>query len=493
MLNKVLPEEVGVNSRNVYNMISALLKRKVRMHSLLLMRGNDVFLDCYWKPFNENKTHRMYSVTKSFVSVAVGLAIDDGLIDLDAPISSYFADKITVDIGDWLSNQTVREMLTMTTICSQHAWFSANITDRTAFYFNDHIEKRPAGTLWEYDSNGSQVLSSLVERVTGKKLFDYLNERIFTHIGGFNNARILSTPNGDSWGDSAMICTPHDLALFARFVMNYGVWDGKKLISEDYLRTATSKIVDNSIDGNFGVFRHGYGYQFWRTENNGFAFVGMGDQLAICIPDKDLIMVCTADNQGCPWCREYIVSSFMDEIVGNINASPIYENTDWNKKLNDLTENLLLHYASGMKDSQFRHKINSVRYICNQNPLGWENFTLIFDSDSSGELHYTNQRGEMVLPFYVNKNRFGKFPELGYSKDVGGSRTTDGHKYNDAVSLAWLQENKLLLYTQIIDDYFGNLSMIFSFKDELAAVSVSHAAEDFMWDYTGELTAKADK
>ena len=492
MLKHVLPEEVGVRSEDVHALVSSLVKRKIHMHSLLLMRGDKIFLDSYWAPFHKDRPHRMYSVTKSFVSVVVGLAVEDGLVDLDRRIASYFPDKIGEPLSEWLAAQTVRDMLTMTTVGGPHGWFSARAEDRTRFYFEDAVASRPSGTAWQYDSAGSQVLSSLVERVTGKRLFDYLNERIFRTLGAFSSAKILSTPNGDSWGDSAMICTPRDLAAFARFVMNYGTWGGERLMNEEYLRLATSAVVSNAEDGHSSMLNHGYGYQFWRTEKDGFAFVGMGDQLAVCMPKQDLIMVCTADNQGNGWQRQYLMAQFMDLIVDRAWESPLPPNDVETQRLRELVDSLTLHAAVGAEDSPLREEIDGAVYTCLENPLTWKNFSFRFEGAEGGELRYTNARGEMTLPFSINRNRFGTFPELGYSREYGGVRTTDGHRYDDAVSAAWLQENKLLIFVQIIDDYFGNLSLIFSFKNDMAVVTATKNAEDFRWDYKGEIVAKRE-
>lgn len=488
MLKTALPEEVGIRSSDVYEMLSSLVKRDIHMHSLLLMRGDQVFLDCYWAPFHKDRPHRMYSATKSYVSVAVGLAEEDGLIDLDAPIASYFPEKIQEPLYPWLKDQTVREMLTMTTVRGRGDWFREQTFDRTKFYF-ERGGTRPSGTLWEYDSAGSQVLCALVEKVTGKKLLEYLNERIFCHLGAFQNARILSTPNGDSWGDSALICTPRDMATFARFVMNYGTWEGKRLMNEAYLRKATSRVVDNRLDGHGGTLRHGYGYQFWRTEDEGFAFVGMGDQMAICMPKQDLIMVCTSDNQGYPAARDYICSLFLDQIAYKASDKPLPENKKEEARLRSLADSLTLHAAKGAADSPWREKLHGVRYVCGENPMTWKEFSFTFESAERGELRYTNARGEMILPFDINANRFGKFPEEGYSREVGAVRTTDGHRYEDAVSGAWLQDNKLMLFVQILDDYYGNLSLLFAFKDDMAALRAVRTAEDFLWDYEGNLVA----
>lgn len=495
MLEKITPEEIGISSKLVKRYIDKLNQRKLKMHSVLMIKGDKLFGEFYWKPFSAEQNHRMYSVTKSFVSIAIGLLIDDGKLRLNDKVSSYFSDKINTDIHELLKNQTVEQMLMMTTVGRYTEWFANDNPDRVSLYFNiDDGSVRSPGTVWAYDSAGSQVLCELVERITGKRLFDFLNERIFVHLNAFKNATLLSTKNGASWGDSSMLCTSRDLATFARFVMNYGTWNGKRLLSEEYLRKATSKMADNMTTPHEGLFYHGYGYQIWKTERDGFAFVGMGDELAVCFPNEDVIFVCTADNQGSDFSRDYIVSNFIDIILENMSDEPLCADKNAQDELSELEASLeLFALKSSITDSCMREYINGTRYICEENSFGFKDFTFHFENEATGELHYTNENGHLVLPFNVNSNKFGKFPELGYSQDFGGLRTTDGSKYDCATSLAWTQENKILIYVQIIDRYFGNASLTFAFNNEYAALSFDKVAEDFLWNYKGVAVAKREK
>ena len=108
------------------------------------------------------------------------------------------------------------------------------------------------------------------------------------------------------------------------------------------------------------------------------------------------------------------------------------------------------------------------------------------------EFCYTNAQGDKVIPFGVNKNVFGKFPQLGYSDDHGGIVTRNGFMYNDAVSLCWSQENKLWMFIQIIDRYFGNCSASFSFKGNMAVCRMNKTAEDFLSEYVGDIVAEME-
>lgn len=296
MMDFVSPEQAGLPPRRIAEFLRTLRENGCNMHSVLMARGNHLCFERYWAPFTADKPHRMYSVTKSFVSVAVGCLIDEGRLSLEDRVVSFFPDKLPEELSPLLEKQTVRDMLMMSTCFAGFNWFLPGVEDRTRFYFA-HRPDKPAGTLFDYDSTGSYILGVLVERVSGMPLLDYLKAKVLDRIGGFETAQLLSTPDGTPWGDSALICTPRALMNFARLVMNGGVWEGERLLSADYLRAATSFQTDNNLEGRVNFDRWGYGYQFWMTERHGFACVGMGGQYAICVPEKDFIFVCTADTQ----------------------------------------------------------------------------------------------------------------------------------------------------------------------------------------------------
>jgi len=161
------------------------------------------------------------------------------------------------------------------------------------------------------------------------------------------------------------------------------------------------------------------------------------------------------------------------------------------KKTETLADSLKLACAEGACDSPFRAELDGKVYGCKENPMGITEFSFRFAEDGkSGELHYTNKQGKKVLPFGVNHNVFGKFPQLGYSNEVGGVRTTDGFMYDDAVSFAWLEDKKVIVFSQIIDRYFGSVVMTFAFKDEnIVGVRMIKVAEDFLNEYDGWMSA----
>ncbi|MBR2460922.1 MAG: serine hydrolase [Clostridia bacterium] len=489
MFEKITPEQAGIESRYIADYISLLERRGMTTHSVLMMKGDYLFAEYYWAPFHKDFLHRMYSQTKSYVSLAIGLLEEEGKLSLDDPIVKYFPEKVRRDPPEYLKKQTVRDMLMMETACHPPYWFSTQNPDRTDEYMNDSATVRPSRTLWEYDSAGSQVLSSLAEKLTGMKLLDYLKLKIFNKVGTFRTARILETPNGDSWGDSALLCTSRDMASGGRFVMNYGKWNGEQLLNERYLREATSALVDNNVDGFEGCFRHGYGYQIWKTERDGFAFVGMGDQITVCVPDKDFIFVITSDNQFLAQAREVIVDALFDIIVEHIGDSPAAIDRAEIKRLEMLTSDLKLRSVKGMTSVPLAEKISGKRFVCPENKTSIKEFTLSFREDH-GAFSYINAQGKKEIRFGMCRNEFGKFPQLGYSDERGGTVSTDGYMYDCACSAAWREPEKLMLRVQIIDKYLGNMTVIFAFRDREVCVKMIGNAENFLKEYNGEFVAR---
>ncbi len=144
----------------------------------------------------------------------------------------------------------------------------------------------------------------------------------------------------------------------------------------------------------------------------------------------------------------------------------------------------------GIKNDELMQKINGKKFVAvGQNKQGMVAFTFHFEGDK-GKLCYTNAQGEKELFFGVNKNVFGKFPQFGYSNEYGGCRTTDGFTYDCAASLAFTEGDQLLLFVQIIDKYFGNMSIIVGFNQSYATVKMTKVAEDFLREYEGEFIAK---
>lgn len=484
------PEARGISSENIKKYINILEEHNLSTHNVIIARGGDIVYEKYWEPFGPEFLHRQYSVSKSFVSLAVGFAEQDGLLSLDDPMIKHFPEELKNQTDENLKNQTVRHMLMMATAKGARFGMCPEVTDRVAFYFENDFERSvPSGKLFEYDSDGSFILGALVERLTGKPFMEYLREKLFDKIGVSKEAYCLKAAGGHSWGDSAVMCTARDLLLVARFCMNGGAWDGEQLLNEKYIREATSKQIDNRVQNSVDAQGQGYGYYFWRTYDNSYFMNGMGCQLAICVPDKDMILIYNGDNQGISDAKEVIIGNFFKYVVRAAATSALPENPKLAKELT--AAKFKLCAAKGEAESSFAEKINGKTFVANKNPMGITRFSLHFGKDKN-TFRYTNAQGDKELDFGMCKNAFGYFPQEGYGVDVT-MRPIPGYLYKCAASAAWVDEKKLYLNVQLIDKYFGRLHINFGFTDENhAAVQMTKTAEYFLDEYQGWMGVEAE-
>ncbi len=484
-MNCKTPEQVGISSADIQRYVDYLEKYQLSTHSILIARGDDIVLEKYWEPFDREYLHRQYSASKSIVAIAVGFAIQDGYFSLDDKMIDLFPKELENQPEPYIRNQTVRNMLMMSTSHIDQGWFAGHTTtDRVQHYFDCHSKcnPRPAGTNFVYDSEGSFVLGALVERKTGKSLIEYLKEKLYSKIGVSDKAYFLKCPGGHSWGDSAMVCRSMDMLLMGRFMLNGGKWNGEQLLDEKYVRDATSKLTDNSFQNRISYESFGYGYLIWQTYDNSWMFYGMGGQFVVGIPDKDIVMVHNADDQGISGALDATIRAFFEMVVRNVKDEPLPENP---AALEKLKEKLPLMTAKGAMTSSFAEKINGVTFEMKENPMGISKLAIHLDGDE-GEMRYTNEQGDKVIRFGFGKNIFeDKFPQEGYSDQIGGVRTKDFY-YKYAGSAAWVDEWQLHLKVQIIDTYFGRLDIRLSFTENgEVSVYMVKTAEDFLNEYKG--------
>lgn len=496
MYEKVTPESVGVKSEDIKKYVETLENANLSTHSIIMMRHGKVFYEAYWKPFDENFLHRMYSVSKSFVALAIGFLEQDGIISLDDKIVDCLDCEIVKNANDKIKTQTIKNMLMMSTgkPLFPWNWFETKAPDRVKAYFdtsdqNPHMQRIP-GCIFEYDSWGSFVLGALVEKKTGKKLMDYLREKMFDKIGVSKEAYCLECPGGNAWGDSAVLCTALDLAKVVNFTMNMGNHNGEQILNEKFVKDATSNLI-NTNSGDFTVGSYGYGYLIWRTRENSFFFNGMGCQFGIAIPDKDMVFVINSDNQGIPNAKSSIIDAFYETVVHNVQDVAVEENEEAHKVLLDFSDNLKLFSLKNSSEENVASKINGKTFVLSENPMGIKDIKFTF-TDKEGVCEYTNAQGKKELKFGIGENVFGKFPQEGYSDLVGGVEAP-GNYYDCAASGVWTGATQLAVAVQVIDKYLGRLYMRFAFPDEnTITVEMNKVAENFMNEYQGYAEGKAE-
>jgi CubicO group peptidase (beta-lactamase class C family) len=468
------PESLGIPSRAILNFLQRIDAERICMHGFLLVRHNKIAAEGYWAPWSADRKHRMYSVSKSFVSLAVGMMVGEGRLTLDDRVAEYFPDKVPEKLHPWLAASTVRDLLMMATAHSTTS-YTRKDPDWVWTFFN-RPPSHPPGTIFSYDTAATVVLTAIVERLAGMPFLDYMRPRFLNRIGFSADAWCVRTPEGGSWGGSGVICTLRDLAKVALTCINGGMWGEEKVLPEEYVCAATAKQIDNSIRGNCG-----YGYQIWRENENGFSFRGMGSQYALCFPDREFLFTCIADTQGAP-SGSPIPDVMWEEIYPHLSDVPLPEDREAHAELCAKIERLAVLPLPGNSDAPVRSIVNDAWYALEDNPMGITRMRLSFQGDQ-GTWEYTNGQGDNVLRFGIGRVLAGKFPQRNYFGEQIGS--IGGIEYECLASAAWIDEQTLNLEVYITDIYLGGLRISFAFKGEEIGVFMTKQAEWFLDEYEG--------
>lgn len=370
-----------VMNRGIWRFLTDITERNVNLHSVLLMRRQKILAQWYNKPYGPNTLHRMYSVTKSLTSIAIGLLAEEGKLHLTDRICQYFPEYLPSEsVHPWLWETRIEDLLTMRS-CHSRAAYKQMTTDRwVASFFQAKPDHCP-GTVFSYDTSASVVLAALTERLSGMELLSYLRKKALREIGISEQAYILKTPDGVSDGGSGLMCTTEDLAKIGDLCCHFGRAGGRWLLPETYMRRAVACQTGTPLQPVTDE-RQGYGYQFWMARHGGFVMYGMGGQLALCFPKKELTFVTTGYTAGDPAGVQSIFDAFYKNIYpgttlygtvrfcgSRVSASPIFSCRK--KKL--------------VIDFQ-------------ENAAGWKWAHLLWQGES-GCLDYENGRGRWTIPF----------------------------------------------------------------------------------------------
>ena len=475
MFEKITPEEAGVSSSDILSFVKMLDEYEFNTHSIIMTKGDNLFFEAYYKPFKENFIHRMYSVSKTFIAVAVGLAITEGLLKPDDIIADFFP-EFKNDTTDSLYDEcTIMDMLTMQSNLGVGVNWWGKFEKRVGAYYSRNSHKVP-GIMYWYDSIGSFLLGCIIEKLTGMDFLEYLKEKVLLKIGFSKESFTLREPGGFTVGDSGVMCTARDLALFARFIMKKGEWDGVRYIDRDFMEKLTTKQVDNSRLGDFNLYNsRGYGYLTWITDKNGFSLIGMGDQLAVCDFENDFMFVITSDNQANRAARHIIYHELYRHFIPKIKKAPLKENKDALNELLKYKDNLILTVQRGDKTSSLKDRINNITYSAMENSLGISYFKVSINEDE-GEFIFKMNEKEITLPFKLGDNKLCKF-SFGKRAKYDMMGVFEDGEYDCAVSAAWADEHTLSIKAQVIDTYFGCLRVYISFADDRAVVKMVRSGQ----------------
>lgn len=474
------PEQMGISSKNITAVVKGLHDERLSMHSLLVMRHGEIVAEGYAKPFDQNTLHRMYSVSKSFVAIAIGVLEGEGRISIQDTIDRYFPDYVTEETDQRIAKTKIVDLLRMASPFVKGSTYNGRRDMNWAKTFFEAKVGKEAGSSFLYDTSATHILGVIVERVTGMTFLEYLKQKALSEIGFSKNAWCVKAPEGYAWGGSGVMCTSRDLAAFANLVMHKGVHGKKQLLPQAYVEAATSYQISTAPDPDSATpyYGSGYGYQIWMNPY-GFGFMGMGCQYAYCVPEKDLVFVCTADNQGNSRATGIIYSLMEEHIIKKISDEPLKEDPLAYAEMKAALLGMEIPYQDGGSVSACRYAIDGTRYQAVNDDQKIMAFQLDFQ-EAEGQLTYQTPRGEKVLRFGIGKNLECLLDEPQYSGE--SINHPNGRGYRCLCSGAWKSSTTFVLRVQVIDDYLGNMTMVFDFASD-PVLNVTKTAEWFLDEY----------
>lgn len=295
-LPRSVPETEGVASAAILDLINDLDAHIDAVHSFMLVRHGKVVAEGWWTPHHPSAQHMFFSLSKSFTSTAVGLAIAEGRLSLDDRLIDIFPEAAPAEPSANLANMRVRDLLTMNTghhaeDLDQFAWSGHPDTTLVHDFLHLPVAHKP-GTHFLYNTPASYTLAAAVEKRTGQHLVDYLTPRLFEPLG-------IAAPHWDRSKDGVALggfglrATTEDIAKFGQLYLQQGEWQGRRLISADYIAAATSKQTTNGSAPD-SDWDQGYGYQFWRCIPGFYRGDGRFGQFCIVMPQYDAVIAITS-------------------------------------------------------------------------------------------------------------------------------------------------------------------------------------------------------
>ncbi len=295
-LQRTTPEEQGVPSATIARFFQQVQEKGYDVHSLMMIRHGKVIAEHWWAPYVPQYQHAMYSATKTFTGIAVGFAVQEGLLHIDDKVTSFFPDLLPEKISPELAKLTVAHLLTMSVGHGTTSYPGSGDSQVRSFLATSFAHE--PGTAFAYNITASHMLSHILTRVTHLSLYEYLKPRLFDPLG-IRDVIWEMDNDGYNMGNGGSHMKTSDMAKMGLFLLSKGKWNGKQLLDPQWIVSATTPHIfqhpertaeENEKAADDGS--QGYGYQIWMGRHHSYRAIGGQNQLIMVIPDYDLIVVC---------------------------------------------------------------------------------------------------------------------------------------------------------------------------------------------------------
>ncbi len=308
------PASVGMDPGKFTYLEDMIKSQYININGIAIVRKGYLTYEKYYNGYTPLDTHNVASVTKSFISALIGIAIDAGYIQsVDQKVLEFFPEYVS-NPGDIRKRViTIRHLLTMTApIASKTSGARWEPLDRLRRqpdwekYILDLLGNGQTGK-FQYSTAGAHLLSAIITRTTGVCAREFANQHLFRPLGikeipdhdmksfqlddvfGKNVTGWIKDPQGNTTGGWGLTITLRDMARFGFLYLNRGIWENKRIISETWIVESIASHSDTWIDDPVAK----YGYLWWLREKDdifAYAALGSGGNVICCIPEKDLVV-----------------------------------------------------------------------------------------------------------------------------------------------------------------------------------------------------------
>jgi CubicO group peptidase (beta-lactamase class C family) len=295
-LPRSTPEEQGVPSETIAKFFQMIEEKGYDVHGLMMLRHGQVIAEHWWAPYAPQYQHAMYSATKTFTAMAIGFAVQEGLLNVGDKVISFFPDLLPDTISPELAELSVKHLLTMSVGHTSTSYAGSGDSQVRSFLAAPFAHD--PGTFWVYDITASHMMSHIITKVSGVSIYEYLKKRLFDPLG-IEDVTWEMDNDGYNMGNGGSHMKTSDLAKMGLFLLNKGKWNGEQLLDPAWIEEASSihiyqkpELTPEEIENADNDAAQGYGYQTWVGRHNSFRAIGAQNQLIMVIPEYDLVLVC---------------------------------------------------------------------------------------------------------------------------------------------------------------------------------------------------------
>ncbi len=296
------PEAQGMDSGYLADMLNNIQSNKLEIHSVVIIRHGYLVLEAYKSGFGKEIIGEIHSVTKSFTSALIGIAIREGYIKNTDQKALDFLPEIKSKINDKAKEEiSIKNLLTMTSGFDWPEFYApynmymqfVSSQNWTEFIMTRPLKEKP-GTVFNYNTGGTHLLSVILSKTTGMKTSDFADKFLLKPIG-ITNYTWQTDPQGINAGGHGISMTPMEMARFGYLYLKKGNWKGIQIIPADWVEASLSNRIDSTMC-NFAISNNkGYGFLWWGLPFGGFSACGYGGQYIMVIPERDMVVVFMSD------------------------------------------------------------------------------------------------------------------------------------------------------------------------------------------------------